>query len=88
MTGGMSLMSSVHGENRQLAQERDLMNSGNRLTCEGSDVIHGLQITNGLTARYMQYPEEVMERIGTHFHLYGYTQQKTHGSELEVTKIF
>lgn len=88
MTGGMSLMSSVHGENRQLAQERDLMNSGNRLTCEGSDVIHGLQITNGLTARYMQYPEEVMERIGTHFHLYGYTQQKLMDVNWKSRKYF
>lgn len=72
--GGSAMLSSINGIMGQYAAERDLMNQGNKLTSEGSDVVHGLQISMGLTAYYMRYSEEALSRIAWYFHLFGYKQ--------------
>ena len=76
MSGAGLMLNSINQMAMQQARERDLINTGNTLTCDGSDAIHGVQITAGLTCRYMQYDEAVMERIGLYFHTYGYAQNK------------
>lgn len=82
------MLSSINSIMSQYATERDLMNQGNRLTSEGSDVIHGLQMTMGLTAYYMRYSEEALNRIGWYFHLFGYKQNTVMKPNLKSRKRF
>lgn len=86
--GAGTMLSSINSIMSQYATERDLMNQGNRLTSEGSDVIHGLQMTMGLTAYYMRYSEEALNRIGWYFHLFGYKQNTVMKPNLKSRKRF
>ena len=70
VTGSTSLISNF-------AQERDAENSPATIRNTGGDVLFNMQVADGnLYAYRLQYPEEVMERIGWFFHLYGYKQNR------------
>lgn len=86
--GAGTMFSSINSIMNQYAVERDLMNQGNRLTSEGSDAIHGLQMTMGLTAYYMRYSEEVLNRIAWYFHLFGYKQNTVMKPNFKSRKRF
>ena len=87
--GGLSQTSSgVMGVLNQQATERDRLNSGFNLTSNGSDAIHDISMSMGLTCRYLQPLEEHMERMGWFFHLYGYKQNKVMTPNVKSRKYY
>ena len=74
---GAGLITGSSGYRSALAQEKDAENSPATLRSSGGDVLFNMQVADGnLYAYRLQYPEEVMERIGWFFHLYGYKQNR------------
>lgn len=88
---GWGVSESVNGVTgllNQQATERDRLNSGFSLTSNGSDAIHDISMTMGLTCRYLQPLEEHMERMGWFFHLYGYKQNKVMTPNTQSRKYY
>lgn len=74
---GFGLLTGSGSFRSSLAVERDAENSPATLRNNGGDVLFNMQVADGkLYAYRLQYPEEVMERIGWFFHLYGYKQNR------------
>ena len=74
---GLGLITGSGAYRSSLATERDAKNSPATLRNNGGDVLFNMQVSDGkLYAYRLQYPEEVMERIGWFFHLYGYKQNR------------
>lgn len=60
-----------------IAQNRDMQNSGDNITDVGSDVIFNKHNGNGYLNLYrFRYNDQIMEMLGTYFHMYGYAQNK------------
>ena len=88
---GWGVSESVNGVTgllNQQATERDRLNSGFSLTSNGSDAIHDISMSMGLTCRYLQPLEEHMERMGWFFHLYGYKQNKVMTPNTQSRKYY
>ena len=74
---GAGLITGSSGYRSALSQEQDAENSPATMRNTGGDVLFNMQVADGnLYAYRLQYPEEVMERIGWFFHLYGYKQNR------------
>ena len=72
---GAGLITGSSGYRSALAQEKDAENSPATMRNTGGDVLFNMQVADGnLYAYRLQYPEEIMSRIGWFFHLYGYKQ--------------
>lgn len=86
--GAMMTYNTLNSINQQKATERDLMNAGTTLTYEGSDISHGIQMAEGMKAYYMSYPDEILERIGWYFQMFGYTQNNVMKPNLRSRHYF
>lgn len=73
-----SAMSTRHQTIKSLmAQEQDAKQRTNTLQDVGSDVIFSLMNSDDYLKVYrLQLPEQIMERYGFYFHLFGYAQNK------------
>lgn len=78
VVGGLvGAVTGSSGLRSNLAQERDAEQTPASMRNSGGDVLFNMQISDlKLYAYRLQYPAEVMERIGWFFHLYGYKQNR------------